>query len=140
VTETPPSAVTLLACRHKEISDHAQGELSQAKLNSRGHWISGACGLLGSSVAAATSSFGPRVIPVIFGVLGALGSGMAAFFHLDRRAAGHERNSWKLQAVAEFAENRLADVQLLDPGQRQGEAAVKALDEIHTHRKELRLE
>src|SRR5436190_1458018 len=132
MTDTPPKPPTpleVLELRQKEIACRAKSEESQAKWTTRWYWISGACGLAGSAVAAATASFGPKVIPVVAGVVGALGSGFAAFFHFDGRAAGHEKNSSKLGSVAEHAQNRLAGLQATTPDVDQ-KAAVDALDEV----------
>src|SRR3954471_14207890 len=106
--QTPVTPLQVLGVRWIDIAAEADSERDQAKWTSRGHWIFGAIGLAGSAVAAATASSGPGWIPVVAGAFGALGSGLAAFFHFDGRAAAHERNSWKLRSVAEYAHNRLA--------------------------------
>jgi hypothetical protein len=124
-------ALKLIRARSREARREARRELWWANSNSSASYLCGFLGIAGGAIAASTvTAHGvPSVVPIVAGIIAALGSGMAPLFNFQRTAVRRARQAAIFKCEAEFAESEYVRVLPLGPNADETLAALRNIDE-----------
>jgi hypothetical protein len=122
------TSLDLIAVRKEQAAEEANREHCLETGAAIAHYSFGVAGVAGGAIAASTASGGaPEWIPIVSGVLAAVGSGLLAQFRFAERSTQRANRAVALKAVADFAENEHVRVRALAA---TDDAALAALAEV----------